>query len=126
MSTRIAALRARFRLIVLCYVLAAIFVTAAPSVVRAVEPTGLPPDAVDWVCLTDDDLADVFAPLAAHRERQGLSTRIVTTDQVAAWMVALPDLPTRIRTFSRCRGSWPRGWCSSTTTSPRAGRRTRW
>jgi len=61
----------------------------------------LPPDAVDWVCVTVPELVDDFEPLAAYRENQGLRTRIVTTTEIGLWAWDESGFPARLRASVR-------------------------
>ena len=77
----------------LCF--AAVILLVYPVGVAAVTP--LPADQADWVCVTTSDLTDAFAPLAAHREGQGLTTRIVTINELQNWYWSTPGDGERLR-----------------------------
>jgi hypothetical protein len=59
--------------------------------------TELPPDEATWVCVTSPELVSAFEPLAAYRESQGMTTRIITTSQVDGWAYLTPGFTARLR-----------------------------
>ncbi len=69
-----------------------------------VETTGITTsgtgDAADYVVITPEALASAVEPLTDYKESQGLSTRIVTTEWLAA-NIAGVDLAEQIRNFLR-------------------------
>lgn len=40
---------------------------------------------LDWVCVTDAALVEAYAPLAAHRQEQGLAAVVLTLEDVLFW-----------------------------------------
>lgn len=72
------------------------------ALILLVYPTGmlaadLPPDQADWVCIVPDGFRDAYAPLAAHRAAQGLTTRIVVESELYAWAPMEPGDTARLR-----------------------------
>ncbi len=59
----------------------------------------LPPDTVDFVLVTTEELAPEFERLAAFKEEQGLSTSVVTLEWILANVSPGVDLPETIRNF---------------------------
>ncbi len=56
-----------------------------PGLVRGALPDHLKSADLDWVCVTGADLVDAYAPLAAHRQSQGLATVVLPLDEVMFW-----------------------------------------
>lgn len=97
MLNRMHRAEARIPTAVIIVCLASLVLLVFPTRARAVE---LPPDQADWVCVTTPSLAAAFAPLAEHRERQGLSTRIVTVTDLYSWFPMQPGHTARLRALA--------------------------
>lgn len=63
----------------------------------------IPLDEAVWVCVTVPEFEAAFSELAAYREGQGLTTRVVSISDVSMWASGqlLPDTPSRIRWFAQ-------------------------
>ncbi len=59
--------------------------------------SALPSDEATWVCVTSPELVSSFEPLAAYRESQGMTTRIITTNEVNGWAYPTPGFTVRLR-----------------------------
>lgn len=78
-------------------VLAAFLLFLPPLAARAALPAALESLHFDWVCVTDASLVSACAPLAAHREAQGLAALILPLDEVIRWSPAGDDTVATLR-----------------------------
>lgn len=79
-------------LLVLAVLLAAPALADSPFDKDAIE--------LDWVCVTDAALVDAYAPLAAHRQSQGLASIVLPLDEVIRWSPAGDDTIATLRWLS--------------------------
>ena len=79
------------------FVLACFLLLLPPAAARAGLPLALETVQLDWVCVTDAPLTDAYAPLAAHREAQGLSTLVLSLEEVILWSPAGDDTTATLR-----------------------------
>ena len=68
-----------------------------PISLHAALPSTLEAVRLDWVCVTDAALTDEYAPLAFHREGQGLATLVVSLEEVILWSPAGDDTTATLR-----------------------------
>jgi hypothetical protein len=71
-----------------------------PLAAQAALPSTLEAIHLDWVCVTDAALVDDYAPLAVHREDQGLATLVVSLAEVILWSPASDDTTASLRWLS--------------------------
>jgi len=71
-----------------------------PISLHAALPSTLEAVRLDWVCVTDAALTDGYAPLASHREGQGLATLVVSLEEVILWSPAGDDTTATLRWFA--------------------------
>jgi hypothetical protein len=79
------------------FVLAALLFLLAPPNVQAGLPSALRTAAYDWVCVTDASLVAAYAPLAAHRQQQGLATVVISLEEALRWSPADNDTVATLR-----------------------------
>ena len=88
-------------------VLAAFLLFLPPLAARAALPLVLETGRFDWVCVTDAPLVDAYAPLAAHRAAQGLSTLVLSLEEVIRWSPAGDDTTATLRWLAGvAHGQW--------------------
>ena len=78
-----------------------------PRAAQAALPSTLATLHFDWVCVTDASLVDAYAPLAAHRQEQGLASLVVSLDNVMLWSPAGNDTIASLRWLAGvAQGQW--------------------
>jgi hypothetical protein len=78
-----------------------------PARLEAVAPEDLLSGGADWVAVSVDACKDALAPLAAHREAQGLKTRVVRLRDVLDTFSAGNVDPRALRRFvERTQAAW--------------------
>jgi len=78
-------------------VLAALLLLTMPQIARAALPATLETAQYDWVCVTADALVEAYAPLAAHREAQGLDPVVISLSEAIRWSPAGDDTTATLR-----------------------------
>lgn len=82
---------------------------ATISLVVFVSPTeaALPSNSATFVIVTNSELAPAFEPLAAFKSEIGISTQVVTLEEIGAYVEPQVDLAATIRVFlQEARAQW--------------------
>ncbi len=104
-----ATMHSRFVRLVCCLLLS--LLCSPGDDARAELPDHLKSASLAWVCVTDASLADAYAPLAAHRQAQGLAAVVLSLDEVLFWAPTATDTVAALRWLAdKAAREWGAGY----------------